>query len=229
LRPQARGYWHSVSLQKFFVNRAHKKVCPCCGKPSALLLEHCSFCNEALGDEHIRPTGRDPLVEAVLGPSTGGSEGFVECHRSFEVLVLQHRFPVGRQHLLALPKNTCYDLRQLRRRQLPLLRKLRTKGLACLRERLGWPEVGPEPPALCGFSYPADYNHLHMHLVAPPFTSTGLFNRFFFHAWEEVEAELERYGQVRVRPTVDPEGEELLAQRVEALDSAARARASASK
>ncbi|CAE8674607.1 unnamed protein product, partial [Polarella glacialis] len=62
-----RGHLHSSGLQKFFVNKTHKKFCPGCGKPSALLLENCSFCKEALSDAHIRPIGRDPLLEAVLG------------------------------------------------------------------------------------------------------------------------------------------------------------------
>ncbi|CAE7370768.1 unnamed protein product, partial [Symbiodinium sp. KB8] len=121
-----RGHLHSASLQKFFTNKTHKKYCENCGKPSALLLERCSYCGEALSDSQIAAMARDPLLEAVLD---AGSSDFDELYRSFELLVLKHRYPVGREHLLVMPKDTCYDLRQLRRRQVPFLKKMYQKAI----------------------------------------------------------------------------------------------------
>ena len=93
------------------------------GKPSALLLEKCSYCGAALKDHHIAPMRRDPLLAAVLGETTASEE----LYRSFELLVLKHRFPVGEQHLLVVPKGTFYDVKQLRRRDAPLLQKMYEK------------------------------------------------------------------------------------------------------
>ena len=45
------------------------------------------------------------------------------------MLVLRHKFAVGQQHLLVVPKATCYDLRKLRRRQLIMVAKLRELGM----------------------------------------------------------------------------------------------------
>eukprot|EP00439_Symbiodinium_sp_Y106_P011352 s5457_g1.t1 len=180
---QVRGHLHSASLQKFFTNKTHKKYCENCRKPSALLLERCSYCGEALSDSQIAAMGRDPLLEAVLD---AGTSDFDELYRSFELLVLKHRYPVGREHLLVMPKDTCYDLRQLRRRQVPFLKKMYQKGMECLRSLCMLPEEAPDPPVACGFSYPADYNHLHLHLVAAPFTRLELFARPVFYPLPEV-------------------------------------------
>ena len=117
-----RWHMHSALLQKFFTNKMHKKYCDC-GKPSALLLEKCSYCGAHLKDHHIAPMRRDPLLQAVLQETSG----FQELYRSFELLVLKHRFPVGEQHLLVLPKGTFYDLKQLRKRDTPLLQKMYQK------------------------------------------------------------------------------------------------------
>ena len=148
-----RWHMHSAKLQKFFTNKTHKKYCSC-GKPSALLLEQCSYCGASLNDQHIAPMKRDPLLAAVLGENTE----FQEMHRSFQLLVLKNRYPVGDQHLLVLPKSTFYDIRQLRKRDAALLEKMYQKGLECLK-------VEPGTPVACGFSYPSDYNHLHLHMV----------------------------------------------------------------
>lgn len=221
---QARAYWHSAPLKKFFTNRTHRKFCPSCGKPGALLLEECNACGTALGDEHIRPIGRDPLLEAVVGSSMKAG-GFQELHRSFETLVVQHQFPTGRVHVLATPKGTIYDLRQLRRKHLPLLQALRAQGMVCLRSQLGLPEDGPEPAAMVGFSYPSDFNQLHLHLVVPPFGSMALFARHVFYSYGEVEAELERRNIVRPHAvSLGNTGEEdRPLQHAEAMDQAARA------
>ncbi|CAJ1380622.1 unnamed protein product [Effrenium voratum] len=222
---QVRWHLHSAGLQKFFANKTHKKYCGC-GKPSALLLDRCSFCGEQLGDEHIAPLKRDPLHQALLA-----SGDFQELHRSFHLLVLEHRFPVGKRHLLVLPKGlgswklahsdstlvqlvwahaegfgtlahagTFYDLRQLRKRDAPLLEKMYQKGLECLQQ------AEPSPVA-CGFSYPADYNHLYLHLVEPPFKRLELFQRHVFYPLPEVQMELRRKGIVRPHPILD-DGEE---------------------
>eukprot|EP00405_Crypthecodinium_cohnii_P059016 CAMPEP_0206625180 /NCGR_PEP_ID=MMETSP0325_2-20121206/64601_1 /ASSEMBLY_ACC=CAM_ASM_000347 /TAXON_ID=2866 /ORGANISM="Crypthecodinium cohnii, Strain Seligo" /LENGTH=318 /DNA_ID=CAMNT_0054149353 /DNA_START=116 /DNA_END=1069 /DNA_ORIENTATION=+ len=205
---QARWYWHSAELQKFFNNKTHKKHCKHCGKPSALLLEVCSSCGTSLGDVDIKPTGRDPLVESIVAPR--GSADFKELHRSFEGLVVKHKYPSGRIHLLAIPKTNLYDLRQLRRRHIPLLRLLRSLGMDCLKRELDLPESAPEPAAVVGFSYPADFNQLHMHVVVPPFTSLALFTHQVFYSYAEVENELEKRGMVR------PHAIEIRPQQVEA-------------
>lgn len=226
-RSQARSHWHSSALQRFFTQKTHKKFCPACGKPGALLLDACNFCGEELTDEHIGPTGRDALVDTLLSgvPLRGkGERGFRELHRSFEAVVLAHAFPAGRLHLLALPKGTLYDLRQLRRRQLPLLHELRHRGLACLKQELGLPEAAPAPAAVCGFSYPADYNQLHLHLVAPPFSRLDLFERRVFYPFEEVVAELDRRGVVKPHPVADEAAEDAMARRLAAMDAKARQR-----
>merc|ERR1712007_107542 len=178
-------------------------------------------------DDHIRPGGRDRMVDAMLGgdvPDVGpvGNDGFRELHRSFEVLVLQHAYPVGRQHVLAIPKSTCYDLRQLRRKHLPLLRELRARGIDCLRRELGLPERAPEPAVLCGFSYPADYNQLHLHLVVPPFRSMALFDRRVFYLFEEVEGDIERRGAVKPHPIPDPDSEDAYLAKLAKIDQVGR-------
>ncbi|CAE7811324.1 unnamed protein product [Symbiodinium sp. CCMP2456] len=216
---QVRGHLHSASLQKFFTNKTHKKYCENCGKPSALLLERCSYCGEALSDSQIAAMARDPLLEAVLD---AGSSDFDELHRSFELLVLKHRYPVGREHLLVMPKDTCYDLRQLRRRQVPFLKKMYQKAMECLRTLCMLPEGAPDPPVACGFSYPADYNHLHLHVVAAPFTRLELFARPVFYPLAEVEVQLQKKGIVRPHPALDLAGEEAQSQWIARLDSQGR-------
>ncbi|CAJ1380623.1 unnamed protein product [Effrenium voratum] len=221
---QVRWHLHSAGLQKFFANKTHKKYCGC-GKPSALLLDRCSFCGEQLGDEHIAPLKRDPLHQALLA-----SGDFQELHRSFHLLVLEHRFPVGKRHLLVLPKGTFYDLRQLRKRDAPLLEKMYQKALGetgvcevprslvkatqccwlpswSLPEGLECLQQAEPSPVACGFSYPADYNHLYLHLVEPPFKRLELFQRHVFYPLPEVQMELRRKGIVRPHPILD-DGEE---------------------
>ncbi|CAK9066209.1 Pentatricopeptide repeat-containing protein At2g31400 [Durusdinium trenchii] len=203
---------HSASLQKFFTNKTHKKYCKC-GKPSALLLEKCSYCGEALGDHHIAPLKRDPLLTAVLGTGTKTSDDFEELYRSFQFLVLKHRYPVGEKHLLVLPKGTFYDVRQLRKRDMPMLEKMYQKGLEYL--------DAPGRPVACGFSYPADYNHLHLHLVLPPFRSVALFERHVFYPLPEVQVQLQR-GLVKPHPVLDFDAEEAQNAWIARMDAAAR-------
>jgi len=198
---------HSASLQKFFTNKTHKKYCSC-GKPSALLLEHCSYCGEALGDQHIAPIKRDPLLAAVLGESSD----FQELYRSFQLLVLKNSYPVGEKHVLVLPKSTFYDIRQLRKRDVTLLEKMYQKGLESL-------QVEANTPVACGFSYPSDYNHLHLHLVVPPFTSLKLFQRHVFYPLPEVQVQLQRKGLVRPHPVLDLEAEEAQGQWISKMDA----------
>lgn len=205
-----RWHMHSAKLQKFFTNKTHKKYCSC-GKPSALLLEQCSYCGASLNDQHIAPMKRDPLLAAVLGENTE----FQEMHRSFQLLVLKNRYPVGDQHLLVLPKSTFYDIRQLRKRDAALLEKMYQKGLECLK-------VEPGTPVACGFSYPSDYNHLHLHMVTPPFSSVELFQRHVFYPLPELQLQLQRKGLVRPHPVLDIEAEEVQRQWIEQMDSWAR-------
>ena len=202
-----RWHMHSASLQKFFTNKTHKKYCSC-GKPSALLLEHCSYCGEALGDQHIAPIKRDPLLAAVLGESSD----FQELYRSFQLLVLKNSYPVGEKHVLVLPKSTFYDIRQLRKRDVTLLEKMYQKGLESL-------QVEANTPVACGFSYPSDYNHLHLHLVVPPFTSLKLFQRHVFYPLPEVQVQLQRKGLVRPHPVLDLEAEEAQGQWISKMDA----------
>eukprot|EP00927_Polykrikos_kofoidii_P016248 TRINITY_DN17322_c0_g2_i1.p1 TRINITY_DN17322_c0_g2~~TRINITY_DN17322_c0_g2_i1.p1 ORF type:complete len:326 (+),score=19.52 TRINITY_DN17322_c0_g2_i1:102-1079(+) len=223
---QVRNHWHSAELQRFFTHRTHKKVCPSCGKRGPLLQEACVFCGETLLDDHIRPTGRDPLLDALLRRGSNHDSGeFKELRRSFEVLVLrQQLFPAGRFHLLSVPTSTCYDLRQIRRKHLPVLRQLRAMGLDCLKELLGLPQRAPEPVAICGFSYPADYNQVHMHIIMPPFRNLAVFDRRVFYPYAEVESDAERRGTVRPHPVGDLDIEDNLLSRYAELDQRARNR-----
>lgn len=217
---QVRSHWHSATRQRFFTQKTHKKFCVSCGKPHALLLEECNSCGATLQDEHIKDTGRDPLVESVLGAATGG---FIELHRSFHVLVLQHKFPAGQHHLVAVPKATCYDLRKLRRRQVLMVKKLRESGMSCLRTRMRLAPAAPDPMVMCGFSYPADYNQLHLHLVTPPFKNMNLFSSHVFYPCEEVEAQLgSKYGQVKPHVALDPGSEDRVLMQAAELDRRAR-------
>lgn len=59
------------------------------------------------------------------------------------------------------------------------------EGLECL---------GADGAVACGFSYPADYNQLHLHLVLPPFSSLELFDRHVFYPLPEVQLELRKRG-----------------------------------
>lgn len=207
-----RWHMHSARLQKFFTNKTHKKYCPNCEKPSALLLEVCSYCGEQLGDEHIAPMKRDPLQVALLG----SQDSFEELHRSFHLLLLKNCYPVGQQHLLVLPKTSgFYDIRQLRKKHLKLLETMYQKGLEHLK-------IEPGTPVACGFSYPSDYNHLHLHMVTPPFTSTELFQRHVFYPLPEVQLQLQRKGCVRPHPVLDLDAEEVQRQWIENMDAARR-------
>eukprot|EP00405_Crypthecodinium_cohnii_P045550 CAMPEP_0206575124 /NCGR_PEP_ID=MMETSP0325_2-20121206/29873_1 /ASSEMBLY_ACC=CAM_ASM_000347 /TAXON_ID=2866 /ORGANISM="Crypthecodinium cohnii, Strain Seligo" /LENGTH=315 /DNA_ID=CAMNT_0054079897 /DNA_START=66 /DNA_END=1011 /DNA_ORIENTATION=+ len=83
-------------------------------------------------------------------------------------------------------------------------------GDGLLKRELDLPESAPEPAAVVGFSYPADFNQLHMHVVVPPFTSLALFTHQVFYSYAEVENELEKRGMVR------PHAIEIRPQQVEA-------------
>ena len=65
-------------------------------------------------------------------------------------------------------------------------RSPRFQGLECL---------GAPDSVACGFSYPADYNQLHLHLVLPPFSSLELFDRHVFYPLKEVQLELRKRGR----------------------------------
>lgn len=209
-----------MDLQRFFTNRSHKKVCPQCGKSNILLLEACNFCGAALADEDIKATGRDPLVEAVLGSAL---PGFTQLSVSFDVLVLRHKFGVGSQHLLAVPKTTCYDLRNLRRRNLPLLQKLRVEGVRQLREEMRLPPKSADPDIVFGFCYPSEYNQLHMHIVVPPFSNISLFDRSVFYLLEEVEEMIQAHGSVKPHSVLDPDADAAQLEAIVELDRKARA------
>ena len=163
--------------------------------------------------DHIKLAGRDPLISAVNGVGE-----FEELSRSWECMVLNYRFPVGAQHLLSAPKGTLYDLRQLRRSHLPLVQKLRADGIACLRTRIGLSSDAPDPRIVCGFSYPADYNQVHLHLVMPPFRHMLLFRRSVFYLYEEVVASLDRSGIVKPHPAVDLRADKAQMEYIVALD-----------
>ncbi|OEH79804.1 hypothetical protein cyc_01407 [Cyclospora cayetanensis] len=64
------------------------------------------------------------------------SQGFTELFRSFHFVILTYPFPSSFIHLIAAPKASIYDIRQLRRAHLPLLLSMREKVAALARSLL---------------------------------------------------------------------------------------------
>lgn len=174
-------YHHAADLHRFFTNRYHKKLCPCCSRPNILPATNCWKCSQPLTNIHIRSIGRDALRDLIMArhvnhdqskkletkiqflkTQTNKSESFfvkdhflqglpqplaaahhglgnpsvrfIELFRSFSFIVAVYPFPIGMIHLVSIPKASVYDIKQLRRSHIPLLKNMkeRTKTLARL-------------------------------------------------------------------------------------------------
>lgn len=99
-------------------------------------------------------------------------------------------------------EGTMYDLRRLRRRQLPLLDKMRRAGLQCLRSEVQQDGSlsrgdGVDEPVVLGFSYPAEYAQVHLHLVLPPMRNDLIFDPRTFYSFDRVMRDLRVHGMVQ--------------------------------
>lgn len=68
-----------------------------------------------------------PRRLAVHGHTAGQSRWCVELFRSFDFVVATYPFPASIVHLASIPKTSMYDVRQLRRSHIPLLKSMENK------------------------------------------------------------------------------------------------------
>lgn len=68
-------------------------------------------------------TDREGGAKAFSGPRTVSAE----IHRCFDFLVIAHPYPISALHLSAIPKGTMYDIKQLRRAHIPLLKQMQQR------------------------------------------------------------------------------------------------------
>ncbi len=106
---------------------------------------------------------------------------------------VESRFPVGRAHLMVIPKITTADLRKCKRHpHQTLLKTMLQLGKEQLAER-----YNVKSKFLAGFSYPSEYNQLCLHVVAPPITNFLLFRKATWYPYKQAQADLFQYGYVQ--------------------------------
>lgn len=161
-------------------------MCPSCGKPNILIVESCSFCAERLSDKNILSVERDPMYETCI---TGKGLGAVlKWH--FDAVVCENPYPIGKRHLLAIPKGTFSHIYKLKRKSLKIMEFLKQIGLEALDE-------ADRRNAILGFSYPAEYNQLHLHIVVPPVTNFLLFRASHWYSYNRVVEEIAQKGMLQ--------------------------------
>jgi len=114
----------------------------------------------------------------------------------FNAFVCESPHPIGRTHLLSVPKGSLSDVRSCRRKSLKALEYLKEKGLEALDEK-------DRAHAILGFSLPADYNHLHLHVIVPPITNFLLFRTAHWYSYYKLVNDIEKKGQVEIIKPAD--------------------------
>ncbi|EPT27959.1 hypothetical protein TGPRC2_289640 [Toxoplasma gondii TgCatPRC2] len=83
-------------------------------------------------DQELGDYGASVIVSRQLATTgEGGAKAAsgsrnvpAEIHRCFDFLVATHPYPISALHLSAIPKGTMYDIKQLRRAHIPLLKRM---------------------------------------------------------------------------------------------------------
>lgn len=181
-------FTHAKSLNRYFANKDFKRVCRSCGKPNILPVLNCTRCDSALTDECIQRVLHDPVADAIIDTE----HDFTSVYRNFNLLVVKDKQPISDSHILIIPKKGLYDLCQLRRLDLKLLRSMQEKAYELL-------EVDPlcdTSKLIMGFHYPSAYSHVCMHAALPPFRmAPKAFQPPYFYSFAHVVQQLQDCGR----------------------------------
>jgi hypothetical protein len=122
-----------------------------------------------------------------------------------EVLVIEDKYKVAKEHLLCIPTREIPDISFLRGKEdLHLLNTLHTVGKDVLihkmkKEKFFPPDViaSLNEHIIHGFSYPVSVYQLHLHMCVPPLRHLNLFGPPRFHHFPKVFHDLETFGEVK--------------------------------
>lgn len=183
--------FHTSIFKNYSPN--NKLKCPSCNKPNILTSRKCGSCEHPLSLKNI--SEYDPNIFQKIISKEIIHEIYYEDE---QILIFKDKFPISPYHLICIPKIVIKDIRQLSSHDLNLIIKMYSKGVQTLKE-MNIPEFenkNLEEFLTSGFNLPVSVEHLHLHLVLPPFTHTNGFKKPRFHEYQKVIKDLKKFGHV---------------------------------
>eukprot|EP01028_Stygiella_incarcerata_P010368 TRINITY_DN533_c0_g1_i5.p1 TRINITY_DN533_c0_g1~~TRINITY_DN533_c0_g1_i5.p1 ORF type:complete len:223 (-),score=35.25 TRINITY_DN533_c0_g1_i5:73-741(-) len=180
----------------------------------------CHLCRKSLSqlvcdprtDEDIHAT-ENPFLLLLQGSNRYKNN---VLFRDDEVMIIEDKYKVGKEHLLCIPTREIPDISHLRGKEdLQMLKKLQDVGMDVLIHKIK--REKKFPPAVIGslnehviqgFSFPVSVYQLHLHMCVPPLRHLNLFGPPRFHHFSQIIHDLEVFGVVKTFAALEDEARE---------------------
>eukprot|EP01127_Copromyxa_protea_P012529 TRINITY_DN3287_c0_g3_i2.p1 TRINITY_DN3287_c0_g3~~TRINITY_DN3287_c0_g3_i2.p1 ORF type:complete len:582 (-),score=102.23 TRINITY_DN3287_c0_g3_i2:56-1801(-) len=187
-----------------------KYVCPDCQKPNTLVVDVCTGCGTALGDEHLKEVSANIFLDLARGEDIGVNVHF----KNEDVIVFDDVFGVSSlAHILIISVKAIVDITNLTDEDLPLILDMYDKGIIVLKKILGenpmWNDLKLplEEYVTAGFNYPISVPQLHLHMAVPPYKHSQVWTYPRWHSYQKVVNDLASLGRVKTYAEMSDDAE----------------------
>uniref|UniRef100_A0A6A7G4H4 thiamine phosphate synthase n=1 Tax=Hirondellea gigas TaxID=1518452 RepID=A0A6A7G4H4_9CRUS len=173
---------------------ALKKVCPLCQKPNALQVTQCRPCSFPLSEWDITGVSSNPFLRII-----SGEDSLTEVvYRDSEVIIFNDQFGVSAHHLQSVSTASYSGVTVLTEEHIPLLERFYELGIKELESRnlAEYQSRSIRDHVVAGYNIPGSVEHLHLHLVLPPFHHENVFEYPRWHSHAKVIHDLKTSGRV---------------------------------